>query len=119
MAPWKEVKLPKINETADKVYERIIPALKGDSLIVICPDVEKLPDLDVSTSGQASHIVCTVRPTSVLDGAGFPLEDENVNAQSKFPDASDPTPFAALNSTELHLCFSLRPLKAPTMSSSR
>ena len=67
------IHLPKINDTADKVYNRIIPAPNGDCKLVAFPGSQYFETYNVTLTGLPSAITCGLNKLVNLDGTEVPL----------------------------------------------
>ncbi|KAL9602195.1 MAG: hypothetical protein Q9179_002621 [Wetmoreana sp. 5 TL-2023] len=82
------VHLPNINETADKVIDRIIPAPNGDCKLIAYPGDQFFPDYNLTMEGQPSAIACGLTAAINVDGTAIPVEGD-ANGQ-KPQTGSDP-----------------------------
>ena len=115
------ITLPNIDQTADQVLKRIIPAPNGDCKIVVYPEQQSFPDYGMTILGSASAIACglnagstlvgdtipvgsvtTLAPSSATTGA-VPVSDgsQSTNGENgAFVAAPPEAPFAPINSTQ-------------------
>ena len=111
--------LPFINETADKIYDRIIPNPGGDCKLVNNAATDlNIPEYNLTIRGQPVAIACNVSASEVIDGTVIPLDPTsnqtptNVSAANSSTDGlaghqisvPAPTPFAALLNSTSALC---------------
>ena len=113
------ITLPFINETADKIYDRIIPNPGGDCKLVNNAATDlNIPEYNLTIRGQPVAIACNVSASEVIDGTVIPLDTTsnqtptNVSAANSSTDGlaghqisvPAPTPFAALLNSTSALC---------------
>ena len=113
------ITLPFINETADKIYDRIIPNPGGDCKLVNNAATDlNIPEYNLTIRGQPVAIACNVSASEVIDGTVIPLDPTsnqtptNVSAANSSTDGlaghqisvPAPTPFAALLNSTSALC---------------
>ena len=113
------ITLPIINETADKIYNRMIPNPGGDcKLINNAANDLNVPEYNLTITGQPVAIACNVSASEVIDGTVIPLDPTsnqtptNVSSANSSTDGlaghqiSVPpaTPFAALLNSTSALC---------------
>ncbi|MCJ1280333.1 hypothetical protein MMC21_008160 [Puttea exsequens] len=89
--------LPILNQTADKIFDRIIPAPNGDCLLVAHSGVEKLPDYNVEVTGLPSEIVCELKPDAKVGGVIVPPGNGTGPGGGDCPHASKQTAFKKLD----------------------
>ena len=73
------ITLQRLNEKADKIYDRIIPNPGGDCKIVAWPGTQKLDDWGFEVEGRRSSIVCGLKADEKVDGTEVPLEGQKPN----------------------------------------
>ena len=115
------ITLPVINETVDKIYDRIIPNPGGDcKLINNAANDLNVPEYNLTITGQPVAIACNVSASEVIDGTVIPLDPTsnqtptNVSSANSSTDGlaghqlsvPPPTPFATLLNTTNALCLS-------------
>ena len=113
------INLPYINETADKIYDRMIPNPGGDcKLVNNAANDLNIPEYNLTIRGQAVAIACNVSASEVVDGTVVPLgptsnqTPTNVSSANSSTDGlaghqisvPPPTPFAALLNSTSALC---------------
>lgn len=64
----KNIKLDTFDQTADKLYSRILPNKGGDCKLVTYPGDMKYPDYDLTISGEPSAIACGIKEGINLQG---------------------------------------------------
>ena len=83
------IALPRINESADKIYNRIIPAPDGDCKLIAYPGDAFFPDFGFALTGLPSAIACGLNAgINVGDGKIIPVDGDN-NGKPLTP-GSDP-----------------------------
>ena len=82
------IHLPNIGETADKVFNRIIPAENGDCKLIAHPGDAFFPDYGVTLNGLPSAIACDLTAAINVQGTAVPIEGDT-NGQ-KPQTGSDP-----------------------------
>ena len=113
------ITLPFINETADKIYDRIIPNPGGDcKLVNNAANDLNIPEYNLTIRGQPVAIACNVSASEVIDGTVVPLDPTsnqtptNVSAANSSTDGlaghqisvPPPTPFVPLLNSTNALC---------------
>ena len=113
------ITLPFINETADKIYDRIIPNPGGDcKLVNNAANDLNIPEYNLTIRGQPVAIACNVSASEVIDGTVVPLDPTsnqtptNVSATNSSTDGlaghqisvPPPTPFVSLLNSTNALC---------------
>lgn len=113
------ITLPVINETADKIYNRMIPNPGADcKLINNAANDLNVPEYNLTITGQPVAIACNVSASEVIDGTVIPLDatsnhtPTNVSFSNSSTDGLAghqlsvplPTPFAALLNSTSALC---------------
>ena len=113
------ITLPVLNETADKIYDRIIPNPGGDcKLVNNAANDLNIPEYNLTLRGQPVAIACNVSASEVIDGTVVALDPTsnqtptNVSAANSSTDGlaghqisvPAPTPFAALLNSTSALC---------------
>ena len=97
------ITLPIINQTADKVYNRIIPAPNGDCKIVVFPETQAYPDYNMTITGAAASIACGLNPSTNVNGTVMTVSSGNTSTSGQ-NGASVPappsTPFAPITKDE-------------------
>ncbi len=69
--------LPYINQTADKVFNRIIPAPNGDCKLIVYPGDQYFPDpWNFTMTGAASAIACGLTAAINVTGTAVPVEGD-------------------------------------------
>ena len=94
-----KITLPIINQTADKVFNRIIPAPNGDCKIVVYPEQQSFPDYNMTILGSASAIACGLNAGSKLDGTTIAVSngsDSTSGQNGAFVGAPAQKPFAPI-----------------------
>ena len=69
------IHLPNINDTADHVFDRIIPAPNGDCKLVAWPGDQVFEDFNLTLSGSPSAIACGLNNLTTVDGTEIQLGD--------------------------------------------
>lgn len=82
------VHLPHLDQTADKVFNRIIPAPNGDCKLIAYPGDANFPDYQMTLTGLSSAIPCGLTAAINVDGTAVPIEGDS-NGQ-KPQTGSDP-----------------------------
>ena len=93
------ITLPNIGQTADKVFNRIIPAPNGDCKIVVYPQQQSFSDYNMTILGSASAIACGLNAGSKLDGTTIGVSSGNDSTSGQnaaFVPAPPEKPFAPL-----------------------
>lgn len=68
------IRLPNIDETADQIYNRIIPNLGGDcKLVNDAANALTIPEYNMTITGQPVAIACNVTAAEDIDGTVIPL----------------------------------------------
>ena len=113
------ITLPVINETADKIYDRIIPNPGGDcKLINNAANDMNIPEYNLTIRGQPVAIACNLSASEVVDGTVIPLDptsDQKPTNVSSANSSTDglaghqisvpaPVPFTALLNSTSALC---------------
>ena len=113
------ITLPVINETADKIYDRIIPAPGGDCKLINNAATDlNIPEYNLTITGQPVAIACNVSAAEVLDGTIIPLDPTSNQTPTNVSSANSstdglaghqisvpaPVPFAALLNSTSALC---------------
>ncbi|KAL2042086.1 hypothetical protein N7G274_005274 [Stereocaulon virgatum] len=70
------IHLPKIGDTADRVYNRIIPATNGDCKLVTYPGSQYFESYKVTLTGLPSAIACGLNNLVNLDGTEVPVNGD-------------------------------------------
>lgn len=102
----EKIYLPVLNDTADKVLPRIIPAPNGDCKLITHPDDEFFPDYNLTMNGLPSAIACGLTAAINVTGTAISVEGDN-NAETPHL-ISDPN-----QSTDQGTHFVAPPPKAP------
>lgn len=66
-----QIVIPGVNQTADKVRQRIIPAPNGDCKLVTFPGAQDFPAYNLSVTGLPSAISCNVSASLNVSGVAF------------------------------------------------
>ncbi len=74
------IHLPNIGDTADKVFNRIIPAPNGDCKLIAHPGDSNFPDYNVTLRGLPSAIACGLTAAINVNGVAVPV-DGDTNGQ--------------------------------------
>ena len=113
------ITLPVINETADKIYDRIIPNPGGDCKLINNAAADlNVPEYNLTITGQPVAIACNVSASEVLDGTIIALDPTNSQNPTNVSSANSstdglaghqisvpaPVPFAALLNSTSALC---------------
>lgn len=113
------ITLPILNETADRIYNRMIPNPGGDcKLINNAANDLNVPEYNLSITGQPVAIACNVSASEVIDGTVIPLDPTsnqtptNVSSANSSTDGlaghqlsvPPPTPFAGLLNSTSAIC---------------
>ena len=113
--------LPVINQTADKIYNRIIPNPGGDcKLINDAANSLNIPEYNMTITGQPVAIACNLSASEVIGGTVIPLnptnnlQGTNVSAGNSSTDGQNghqisvpaPTPFLQLLNATNAVCLS-------------
>ena len=92
------ITLPKLNSTADKIFNRVIPAPNGDCKLIIFPGDQYFEFYNVTTTGLASAIACGVTNSTTLDGVAQELQNNTTDPGSlSFAPAPPKVPFKSLD----------------------
>lgn len=70
------VTLPQIDQTADKVFGRIIPAPNGDCKLVAYPGDANFPDYQMTINGLPSAIACGLTAAINVNGTAVPIQGD-------------------------------------------
>jgi hypothetical protein len=107
--------LPKIDDTADRVYNRIIPAPNGDCKLVTYPGSQYFESYNVTLTGLPSAIACGLNNLVNLDGTEVPINGDQPGGTdgSQSTDgqggavvkAPPPAPFKSLAQTDYACIF--------------
>ena len=81
------VTLPQIEQTADKVFDRIIPAPNGDCKLVAYPGDADFPDFQMTINGLPSAIACGLTAAINVNGTAVPIQGDT-NGQTPSIDSS-------------------------------
>ena len=115
------VTLPVLNETADKIYDRIIPNPGGDCKLINNAATDmNIPEYNLTIRGQPVAIACNVSASEVVDGNIIPIGPTNNQTPTNVSSANTstdgqaghqisvpaPIPFAALLNSTNALCLS-------------
>ena len=68
------INLPTLNATADKIFDRIIPAPNGDCKLLAYPGDQYFPDLNITATGLPSGIACGLTAAINVDGVAMPID---------------------------------------------
>ena len=113
------ITLPVLNETADKVYPRIIPNPGGDCKLINNAATDlNIPEYNLTIRGEPVAIACNVSASEVVDGNIIPIGPSNGQTPTNVSSANSstdglaghqlsvpaPTPFAALLNSTSALC---------------
>ena len=113
------ITLPFINETADKIYDRLIPNPGGDcKLVNNAANDLNVPEYNLTIRGQPVAIACNVSASEVIDGNIIPLDPTSYQTPTNVSSANSstdglaghqisvpaPTPFAPLLNSTNALC---------------
>ena len=113
------ITLPVLNETADKIYPRIIPNPGGDCKLINNAATDmNIPEYNLTIRGQPVAIACNVSASEVIDGDIVPIGPTNNQTPTNVSSANSstdglaghqlsvpaPTPFAALLNSTSALC---------------
>ena len=113
------ITLPIINQTADKVYDRIIPNPGGDCKLINNAATDmNVPEYNLTIRGQPVAIACNVSASEVIDGTIIPLDPTSNQTPTNVSSANSstdglaghqisvpaPIPFAALLNSTSALC---------------
>ena len=72
----KLINLPVLNENADSIFNRIIPAPNGDCKLIAYPGSTSYPTYDVTVSGLPSAIACGLTSAINVNGVAVPIGDD-------------------------------------------
>ena len=113
------ITLPVLNETADKIYPRIIPNPGGDCKLINNAATDmNIPEYNLTIRGEPVAIACNVSASEVVDGNIVPIGPTNNQTPTNVSSANSstdglaghqlsvpaPTPFAALLNSTSALC---------------
>jgi len=84
----EKIVLPNIDDTADKVINRIIPAPNGDCKLIAYPGDQYFPNYNITMNGLPSAIACGLTAAINVAGTAVPVEGDT-NGQ-KPQKSSDP-----------------------------
>ena len=113
------ITLPVLNQTADKIYDRIIPNPGGDcKLINNAANDMNIPEYNLTIRGQPVAIACNLSASEVIDGTVIPLDPTSNQTPTNVSSANSstdglaghqisvpaPSPFAALLNSTSALC---------------
>ena len=73
------ITLPHLDQTADKVFGRIIPAPNGDCKLVAYPGDQNFPDYGIKINGLPYAIACGLTASINIDGTAVPIDPGNKN----------------------------------------
>ena len=85
------IKLPNIDQTADKVFDRIIPAANGDCKLVAYPGDQIFPQYGLKVNGLPSAIACGLTAAIDVDGVAVPIDGDTKKNAELGSDASQAT----------------------------
>ena len=113
------VTLPIINESADKIYDRLIPSPGGDCKLINNAATDmNFPEYNLTIRGQPVAIACNVSASEVIDGTVIPLDPTSNQTPTNVSSANSstdglaghqisvpaPVPFAPLLNSTSALC---------------
>ncbi|KAK4695152.1 hypothetical protein P7C71_g2545, partial [Lecanoromycetidae sp. Uapishka_2] len=76
------VNLPVLDQQADKVLARVIPAPNGDCKLVSYPGDQIFPDYGFTINGLPSDITCGLTASENVDGTAIPIPGSTPNGQN-------------------------------------
>lgn len=115
------ITLPMINQTADLVYNRIIPNPGGDcKLINDAANSLSIPEYNMTITGQPVAIACNLSAAEVVSGTVIPLDSNNTQSATAISSGNSstdgqnghqvavppPTPFQNLVNSTNGVCLS-------------
>ena len=74
------IHLPNIGDTADKVFNRIVPAPNGDCKLIAYPGDQLFPDYQLTLNGLPSAVACGLTAAINVAGNAVPVEGD-INGQ--------------------------------------
>ena len=87
--PREMIHLPNINDTADKIFTRIIPAPNGDCKLIAYPGDQYFPNYNFTMNGLPSAITCGL--TAAINVTGTAVSVEGDTNGQKPQTGSDPS----------------------------
>ena len=96
------ITLPFINVTADKIFNRIIPAPGGDCKLIAQPGDAFFPGYNITIHGLPSSILCGLNATVQVQGTTVAIGN-STDGEGAYVAPPPVTPFAVLSS-EAYVC---------------